>query len=263
MTPSAAGSSVAGVIHTRSELRIEPPPEILEGARRWLESIRAALGPEFLAAYLTGSVLTQSFDPRHSHVNVLVIARALPPEALDAVARGMPAPKKPPQFDGLFFTRGQIDESLDVFPIEWIEIFERHLLIEGEDALAGLEVSRANLRLQLEHELRGKHLQLRQAYLHSGLKAEALTHALKARASSFAALFRTLLRLQGEAAPAETRKVYDRVAELYGLDAQGLISAHLVRYSDRTWKLEEIRAHYLRFMNEIGRLVGSLDDLKV
>ena len=126
-----------------------------------------------------------------------------------------------------------------------------------------MDVPHANLRLQLEHELRAKHLQLRQAYVHSGLKPDALTHALRTRASGFAALFRALLRLRGEPAPAEVIQVYDRVARLYGLDAQGLLSAHVVRYSQRGWKLEEIRGHYLRFMNEVERLVGTLDDLKV
>jgi hypothetical protein len=250
-------------MHAHAELRIEPAPEVLEAARHWVAAARSSLGSEFLAAYLTGSVLSQGFDPRHSRVNVLVVARALPAGILDRVARGMPQPRKRPFFDGLFFTRRQIEKSLDTFPIEWLEILERHLRLEGEDVLTGLEVPRANLRLQLEHELRSKHLQLRQAYLHSGLKAEGLTHALKARASGFAALFRTLLRLRGETTPAETIKVYDRVAALYGLEAQGLLSAHVVRYSERRWKLDEIRGHYLRFMNEIDRLVDHLDDLKV
>src|SRR5207244_921574 len=114
-----------------------------------------------------------------------------------------------------------------------------------------------------EHELRAKHLQLRQSYLHSELRADKLTAALRARASSFAALFRTLLRLQGEAPPAEIVQVYERLAALYGLDPQGLIAAHLVRYSRRSWKLDEIRGHYLSFMNEIDRVVAILDDLRV
>ena len=250
-------------MHADADLRVEPAPGTLEGARRWVETIRGGAGAEFLAAYLTGSVLSHGFDPRHSNVNVLVVARDLPPSTLDTLARALPQQKKRPRYDGLFFTRSQIEKSLDAFPIEWTEILERHLLIAGEDTLAGLQVSRDNLRLQLEHELRAKHLQLRQAYLHAAMNAPALTEALQARASSFATLFRTLLRLQGEAPAAETVKVYDRLAELYGLDPQGLMSAHLVRYSERSWKLEEIRAHYLRFMNEIERVVGILDDLKV
>src|SRR5438477_3876399 len=143
-------------MHADAELRVDPAPEILEGARRWLEAVRSGAGAEFLAAYLTGSVLTRSFDPKHSHVNVLVVARELPGTVLDALARAMPPQKKRPRYDGLFFTRRQIEKSLDSFPIEWTEILERHLRIDGQDVLSGLEVSRDNLRLQLEHELRAK-----------------------------------------------------------------------------------------------------------
>jgi len=78
---------------THGELRIEPAHEILEAARRWLDPVRATLGQEFLSAYLTGSVLTQGFDPRTSRVNVAIVARALPVEVLDAEAPGIPDPK--------------------------------------------------------------------------------------------------------------------------------------------------------------------------
>jgi hypothetical protein len=248
-------------LHT--ELRIEPDAGTLAAARAWLGAVREALGPQFLAAYLTGSVLTQGFDPKHSRINVLVVARGLPPETLDALARSIHPTKKPPHFDGLFFTRDQIAKSLDVFPIEWLEILERHLRLEGEDLLTGVEVPPANLRLQCEHEMRGKHLQLRQAYLHSELKTERLVAALHSRASSFAALFRTLLRLRGEAPPAEPTRVVERIAQLYGLNAHHLMAAHQVRYSHRRWKADEIQLHYRRFMLEIDRLVDSIDHLRV
>src|SRR6266545_530726 len=150
---------------TQSRSRIEPAPAILEASRRWLEPVRKTLGHEFLAAYLTGSVLTQSFDPRRSRVDLLVVAHALDTELLDQLSRAIPVTRRAPHFQPLFLTRRQVEKSLDVFPIEWIEIQERHLLLEGEDVVAGLEVPRAPLRLQLEHELRGKHIQLRQTLL--------------------------------------------------------------------------------------------------
>ncbi len=96
LTPSDLRDSVSPHMHADAQLRIEPAPEILDGARRWLEAARGGLGSEFLAAYLTGSVLTQGFDAQHSHVNVLVVARELPATVLDAVARALPARKKRP-----------------------------------------------------------------------------------------------------------------------------------------------------------------------
>jgi hypothetical protein len=248
---------------THKELRIAPAPEILTAARQWLAPVRSALGPEFLSAYLTGSVLTQGFDPRHSHVNLAIIARALAVDVLDAVARAVPRGGRPPHVEPLFLTRGQIEKSLDVFPIEWLEMQERHLLLEGEDVLDALEVPRTWLRLQCEHELRGKHIQMRQAYVLLAGRPAELRRALHASASSFAALFRTLLRLRGETPPAESQRVIERVAELFELDAQGLLSAHLVRYTSRRHRPAEILPLYQRFLVEIDRLITAIDGLSL
>src|SRR5262245_3747650 len=167
---------------TESESRAEPSPAILLASRRWLAPVRAALGSEFLAAYLTGSVLGSHFDPRRSRVNLLVVARTLDTALLDQVARALPAPKRAPHFEPLLLSRRQMEKSIDVFPIEWIEIQERHLLLEGEDVVAALDVPRTHFRLQLEHELRSKHIQLRQTLLAWSKKPAALEDALRASA---------------------------------------------------------------------------------
>jgi hypothetical protein len=246
---------------TQNDLRIEPSAEILALARRWLAPVCSALGTEYVAAYLTGSVLTQGFDPRHSHVNVLVVARSLEAGLLDAVAQALPAQRRAPLVEPLFLTRSQIEESLDVFPIEWVEIQERHLRLDGDDVFTALEVPRTYLRLQCEHELRGKHIQLRQTYLLHRADGAVLTRTLRASASGFATLFRTLLRLRGEPVPADATRVIQRVADLYGLDAQGLLSAHLFRYATRRHKADEVHALYRRFLAEVERLIGALDEL--
>jgi hypothetical protein len=124
-------------------------------------------------------------------------------------------------------------------------------------------VPRTYLRLQCEHELRGKHIQLRQNYLLHRSDGAALTRMLRASASGFATLFRTLLRLRGEPVPAEPARIIQRVAELYQLDAQGLLSAHLFRYSTRRYKADEVLVLYHRFLAEVERLIGTLEELRV
>jgi len=244
-------------------LRIEPSQEILTATRQWLASVRLALGSEFLACYLTGSVLTQGFSPKHSKVNVLVVARELPADTLDALSRALPESRKPPAFDPLFITRAQIDKSLDSFPIEWLEIQETHLLLEGQDVLLGLEVPRTYLRLQCEHELRSRAIQLRQAYIAQGRHPDRLEPVLRASASSFATLFRTLIRLSGESPPGDAPHVIERVADLFRLDAEALLGAYLVRYTERRYKGGELGTMYRRFLVEVERLVNAIDELHV
>jgi hypothetical protein len=249
-------------MNASTTLRNEPAPEILSAVRRWLEPVRAALEGDFIAAYLTGSVLTQGFDPRRSGVNVLIVARGLDLDRLDAVARALPESKQP-HIEPLLLTQRQIEHSLDVFPIEWLDIQERHQLLEGHDVWDTIEVPRTYLRLQLEHELRGKLIQLRQAYLLHAGKPERLEPILHASASSFATLFRTLLRLRGESPPGETSRAIERVADLFKLDAQGLLAAHMIRHGGAKPKGPELRAHYRKFLVEVERLVNAIDELRV
>ena len=247
---------------SRAVMTIEPGAATLAAARAWLAPVRQALGGEFVAAYLHGSALTQGFEPRLSRVNLLVVARSLGLEVLDAVRRDLPKDGKPPHISPLFLSQRQIEKSLDVFPIEWTDIKERHLLLEGQDVLGRHEVPPGNLRLQLEQELREKLITLRQAYLAGARRPETLEAVLKAAASSFATLCRTILRLRGESPPARTAEVLERVADIFGLEAEGVLAAHLVRYGARRSKGPELLADYRKFLVQVERLVDAIDEMR-
>src|SRR5258707_695485 len=174
-----------------------PPPGIRMGARHCLEPRRGTLDSEFIAAYLTGSVLPDHFDARHSRVNILIVARTLDLDRLEALAAVMP-PGAKPGFEPLFVTRAQVERSLDVFPIEWFDIVERRFRLEGDDVFAGIEIPRQALSMQCEHELRAKNLRLRQAFVVAHGPAGKLAPALRLTASGLAGLWRTLLRRRAE-----------------------------------------------------------------
>jgi len=243
--------------------RIEPAEEVLVASRRWLSPMRAAIDRDFVAAYLTGSVLTQGFDPTRSEVNVLLVGRDLDVDTLDAAARVLPDSKQRPRFAPLFMTERQIQKSLDSFPIEWTEIHERHLLIEGQDVLGNLQVPRTYLRLQCEHELRAKLILLRQSYVLSGARPDRLEAVLRSSASGFATLFRTLLRLAGETPPADSAQVIERVATVHRVQAEGLLGAYLVRADQRRYRGHEMLAIYRKFLIEIERLVSAIDSMSL
>ena len=89
----------------------------------------------FLGAYLTGSVLTQGFSPSKSAVNVLIVGRELPVDVLTKVAKALPPQDKAIRVEPLLLHEQQIKSSLDVFPMEWLDIQERHLRLEGRERL--------------------------------------------------------------------------------------------------------------------------------
>ena len=54
-----------------------------------------------------------------------------------------------------------------------------------------------------------------------------------------------------------------RVSDLFELDAQGLLGAHLVRYSARDYKPDEMLSIYRLFLAQVERLVIAIDQLPV
>ena len=242
------------------ELRIEPAPGVLKAARRWVDRIHRALGPDFVAAYVTGGALTQGFIPSRAEVNVLVVTRRLDAEVLERLAAALAAaPARAPRIAPLFLTADQVRGSLDVYPIEFLDLHEHHLLIEGENVLAGVQVSRADLRLQCEHELRSRLIELRQTYLLAHRSPSALAKALGAVGTGWNPLFRALLRLRGEEVPAHNARVIELVADLFEVPGEGLLGAYVLRYGKGRPRPSETRARYLAFLAAVECLVAELD----
>jgi len=55
----------------------------------------------------------------------------------------------------------------------------------------------------------------------------------------------------------------ERLAQLYGLEAQGLLGAHILRYSSSRPPRDEVVATFRRFLTEIDRLVHAIDAMRV
>ena len=243
--------------------RKEPAHLVLAAAQRWLAPVREELGEDFLSAYLTGSAMNPGFDPTKRHINVLIVTRDLPISRLDRIATAVPQGGKSPHIDPMFMTMQQVQGSLDVFPIEWQDLKERHWLLEGVNLFDSIVVPQTYLRLQIEQELRGKHLRLKQEYLTGAAHPERLHAALARLASGFHTLFRALIRLNGEAPPASLDRVIARVAEIHDLEAAALQGAHRLRALRKHPGPEETRTIYKAFLAQVERLTGAVDALRV
>jgi hypothetical protein len=111
-----------------------------------------------------------------------------------------------------------IRNSLDVFPIEMLELSQRRRVLHGRDPFVDLVVSPAALRVQCERELREKLMRLREAYVeHHG--ARALRGLLAASLATFTRIFRACLVLLGEQPPIADRDVLAAFCTKLDLDA--------------------------------------------
>lgn len=202
--------------------------------RRMVEGLREAAGPSLVSVLLYGSAARGDYQQATSDFNLLIVLRDLGPRTLDLVRtptaqwrkRGEPMPR--------FFSPETLAESVDVFPVEFLDLRRHRVVLHGQDPLVGLEVQAAHLRLQCERELREKMMRLREGYLEAGGRAKDLTRLLTESFGTFVALFRGCLDLLGVEVPVHNEEVVAAFATHAGLDVAPFQSIGRLKRGERT-----------------------------
>ena len=221
--------------------------------------LRSAYGTHLSAVVLYGSAAAGEHIPKQSDYNVLVLLDDIEPSTLkaaSAVARAWRDAGNPPP---MTMTMREWRRSSDVFPMEYADILDRHRVLHGAAPFDGISVSRDHLRLQLEQQVLGKLLQLRQGALLAGTDGKRQLELIAASLSTMMVLFRAVLRLLGEKPEGDNVTLAQRVAALAGLDATPFVRA--VRHVRGETKLSgndagQVLAGYL---TGIERLNSYLD----
>ena len=100
----------------------------------------------------------------------------------------------------LLLAAHEFERSLDAFPLEFGAILADHVIVCGRNPFDGLHVDLADVRRACEVHARSHLLHLREGYLETRGRADALAVLIVRSAAPFAGLLASLARLQGIAA---------------------------------------------------------------
>jgi len=177
------------------------PDKPAKAVAAFAADLEAELGAKLVCLALTGSVVSGDFVEGVSDINSVVVVEDLDRATLESLAqlgrrhgkRGIHAP--------LTLNRAALASSLDVFPIEFLELRLSHRVVSGSYDFAALLLEPAHLRLQLERELKARLINLRQGYLSAAGDAKLLGVLLVSAYKGFFPLLRAYLYLNGQTPP--------------------------------------------------------------
>jgi hypothetical protein len=110
----------------------------------------------------------------------------------------------------------EFEQSLDAFPLEFGAILADHMLVLGSNPFDGLRVDSGDVRRACEVQARSHLLHLREGFLETRGRADALAVLIVRSAAPFAALLASVARLQGHTPtdPAAAGRHAERTLEL-------------------------------------------------
>lgn len=197
--------------------------EEYSAAEAFVEQLKAAFGEDLRSAVLYGSAARGEFRSGSSDLNLLVLVTSL---GVDQLARAagpvrawIEAGNPPP----MMLEEREWRNSADVFAVEYSDIRGAHRLLAGVDPFEGLAIRREHLRLQLEHEIRSRKIQLREGYLVAAGNPDQLGRLLVGAISTFLTYFRAMHRLADRPVPGDDAQLLQSTAELVGFDATPMV----------------------------------------
>jgi hypothetical protein len=188
------------------------------------DQVAAALGPRLVSLLLYGSAAREqeTRTGEQDGMNTLLIVDRADAELfgwLSTPVRGWVAAKHPPP---LVLTEREWRDSADAFPVEYEDIRAAHRVLAGRDPWHGIRVQSEHVRRQLEHELMGKLVHLRQAYAAEWNSTGRLAEVIDGTRAGFLTMLRAILRLAGRAVPPDSGALVREAGNLIGFAADGL-----------------------------------------
>lgn len=227
------------------------------------EDYQQIFGAHLLSMILYGSAAGEDYIPGKSDLNFLVLLTDQGIERLDRALAMVTRWRKRKVAIPLFMTRSYLVGSQDSYPIEFLNMKRRHIVVFGEDVLADLAFDPCHIRLQLERELRGKLLHLRSGYAATEGNTRKIRELIKMSLTAFVSLFSALLYLKNIEIPNGKRDIIMAAGKAFDIDAPIFLKCEEIRRKTDRFSSSEVQALIRAYMKEVSRLCDQIDRMTV
>jgi hypothetical protein len=240
------------------------PVNALPVIREFADDVIRVGGNALESIALAGSILTQDFIPGISDINSVIVMERLGQGFLDSLAElGKKFGKKKVRAP-LVITNEYLGRSVDVFPIEFLEIKLIHKTIYGTEIFSQIKIEKPMLRLQCERELKAKLIELSRGYISASGDKVFLLNLIIHSSSGFYPIFRAILFMAGGIVPVDRSSVLNAIKSHFRINLDCLEQIHSLRSQKKpALKPEELRELFKQLYDLTHKLSITVDETQV
>lgn len=175
---------------------VQLPQDVSDGLADFVESAKAALGPDLVSVVLFGSGAEGRLRPS-SDVNVIVVLKRFDPSGIDALREPLRLAHALIQLNVMFLLESEIPAASEAFAVKFSDIAARHKVLAGSDPFLALSPSRHAQIGRLRQNLLNFVLRMRERYALVSLREEQLPPVIADAAGPLRAAAALLLALEG------------------------------------------------------------------
>jgi predicted nucleotidyltransferase len=214
---------------------------------------------DLLSICLYGSGARGDYIPGRSDLNFLIVLTEEGIKGLHKAFKVVAKWHRRRVATPLFMTPEYIATSLDTFPLELLNIKQDYRVVWGKDLLAKVKIRQRQLRLQLEREVKGKLLQLREAYLASKGRKRNLMAVTSQSLTAFLSIFEGILYLLDKEIPHQRGEIIKAITTETGSAAEPFVRLLEVKEGKARLSVKKLKGLMESYIEEVRRLAFWLD----
>ncbi|RLB80487.1 MAG: hypothetical protein DRH24_10540 [Deltaproteobacteria bacterium] len=240
--------------------RIKKPQEIFT---KITKDFKEVFKDNLISIILYGSGAGDDYRPGKSDLNFLVTITEEAIDHLDQAIETVSRWRKKNVATPLFMTKSYIESSLDSFPIEFLNIKNKYILVYGEDVLRDIIFDASHVRLQCEREIKGKLILLREGFLETGGNQKRIQELIKASITAFISVFNGLLYLKGVEIPSTRQEVIRSMEKEFSVDKKIFMQCLDIKEGRGDFSPSMVKDIFKKYLIEIRKLWAFVDKLEM
>ncbi len=230
--------------------------------RGFLRSIKKQKDLKLEAILVYGSAARGEFLEGYSNINVLVVLEQITQPVLQRWSGIHKQWAREKIIAPLFLTHTDLQQSSDVFPLEYLDIKECHVLLEGRDPFPELHVNQAHLFVQCRQEIHANLLRVRQCYVEGWGRVEAIQTVLPLSLTALLPCLRGLYRLLNRPSNIKSPEIMDELKATLDVDPSVFFEVWRLKRGLSTPGKHELPKLLDRYLTGLGQLVDRIESMK-
>lgn len=228
-----------------------------------VKDAEAFCGENLLSFYLYGSAAGKGYVPGRSNLNTLILLKNVNTEALKGLSqiykkrreRGFVAP--------LILTPDYIKSSIDVFPIEFLDIRDSSILLAGEDIIKNISINLSHLRDECEREIKGQLIRMRSSFIEVEGDKKRMEALVISAISNIIFPLKNILRLTGQEMPDGNDAIIKACCKTLNADDKPLLDGWTMKKEGKKMSAEVLSTLISEYLNTLNDISKKIDLLKI
>jgi len=240
---------------------LDLPEDVRETLENYLTQFTKDWQSDLEGALLFGSAARGDFIAGRSNINILVITRHFSVEVLQRAGRLHRQWGKYKIVAPFMMTQEELHRSCYLFPLEYLQMQDHHVLLAGRDPFAAWQIENKQLAWQCEQELMANVFRLRQRFVEGEGRAEAIQALLILSITAVLACLRGILRVLGQTSKGRDAQILERLPQAIQFEPTVLLEMlHMKRGMSSPGSLEwpKVYERYLQDLESLCKRVQTV-----